>query len=301
MKRSGSFLGDACTVWPPWHYLLLFAALTLFFGCQRTYEVVRDKQDALDKQTSKPPVWSPPADGSVHLALGNPSNAGQNDKDNFLISGSGSVISYNQSRGTANWISWRTTYADLGPSLLRPRFQPDPRLPAGFTAITSFDFSGSGYDRGHLVPSADRFADKMLNEETFFMTNIVPQTPALNQYPWHKLELYIRSQVRRRDGFDAYQIAGVYGEKFKLKGKVVVPTNCWKVVILLPRGKTLQDIKENTKVIAVDMPNIDGIENEDWRKYRTTVRAIEERTGYDLLSAISRRLQDELETRFDKN
>jgi endonuclease G len=133
------------------------------------------------------------------------------------------------------------------------------------------------------------------------MTNIVPQTPALNQFPWHKLEFYVRTQVRRHHGYDAYQIAGVYGEKAKLKVKVVVPTNCWKVVVLVPRGQALQDINEKTRIIAVDIPNIDGIENDDWKNYLTTVRAIEERTGYDLLSAISRRLQDELETRIDGN
>ncbi|NOT46379.1 MAG: DNA/RNA non-specific endonuclease, partial [Acidobacteria bacterium] len=158
-----------------------------------------------------------------------------------------------------------------------------------------YDYSGGGYDRGHMVPSADRFANEKLNKETFMMTNIVPQTGALNQFPWNELELYARSQARR--GFDVYQIAGVYGNKGFLKRQVVVPTNCWKVIAFVPKGRS--EIDERTRIIAVDVPNSDGIENNSWEKYKTTVRAIEERTGYDLLSTLPRELQDKLETRLE--
>jgi endonuclease G len=153
-------------------------------GCESVRERITERNDTDRSQPSPQP--------SVHLFFGNPSNANQSDPGNYLIVGEGSVISYNDSRGTPNWVSWRTAKSDLGPSLKRPEFRPDPRLPAWFARISYSDYSGSGYDRGHVVPSADRFADKILNEETFFMTNIVPQTPALNQYAWEKLESYAR-------------------------------------------------------------------------------------------------------------
>ena len=178
----------------------------------------------------------------------------------FLIVGDGSVISYNNRRGTANWVSWKTTRADVGKTLPRPNFRPDPRLPGWYNRIGQYDYSGSGYDRGHLVPSADRFGDPRLNQETFLMTNIVPQTGALNQYPWNKLENYARSQARGR--FDVYQIAGVYGDAGRLKGKITVPTNCWKVVMIVPRGASADDLNERIRIIAVDMPNIEGIEDD---------------------------------------
>lgn len=233
----------------------------------------------------------------AQLAFGNPSNAtgDPTNIDNFLIVGEGSVISYNNSRGTANWVSWRTTKDDLGEKRARPDFQPDPRLPKGYWQISPSDYSRSGFDRGHLVPNADRFAEPRLNEETFFMSNIVPQTEALNQYPWNMQELFIRSQVWR--GFDAYQIAGVYGDKGRLEGKVTVPTNCWKIVVFLPKGNTPDKIDGNTRVIAVDMPNIDGIEEEPWQKYKTTIRSIEEKTGLDFFASMPRALQDTIETR----
>lgn len=177
------------------------------------------------------------------------------------------------------------------PSLKRPEFRPDPRLPTWFTRISHSDYSASGYDRGHLVPSADRFGDEALNEETFFMTNIVPQTPELNQYPWEKLESYARGQARR--GFDVYQIAGAYGTQEMLKGKVAVPTNCWKIIVVMPQGRA--DIGDRTRLIAVDMPNEDGIEQGGWERFRTSIRAIEEKIGYDFFGFLPLETQDPVE------
>lgn len=234
----------------------------------------------------------------AHLTFGNPSNAGETDDDNFLVIGARSVFSYNNSRGTVNWVSWKTTRADLGESISRPDFRPDPRLPPRFRKINYYDYSGSGFDRGHMVPSADRFGDAKLNEETFMMTNIVPQSAALNQYPWNKLESYARSQAWR--GWEVHQIAGVYGNAGILNRKVVIPTNCWKVIMLLPKGLPVERLDARTRLIAVDMPNIPGIENEPWEKYRTTVRAIEQRTGYDFFSHLDPRLQESLETRLER-
>ena len=252
-----------------------------------------------NKITGQPETAPPIISASLHLAFGNPSNATMDagHDENYLVVGDGSAFSYNNSRGTINWISWKTTRDDLGGSRQRPDFRPDPRLSANYQRIGYYDYSGSGYDRGHMVPSADRFANAKLNEETFMMTNIVPQTGALNQFPWEKLESYARSQARR--GFDVYTIAGVYGDQGTLKRKVVVPTNCWKIIALLPKGRAIDDIDQRTRIIAVDMPNKEGIENDTWEKYKTTIRAIEERTGYDFFAAMPRDLQNTIETRME--
>ncbi len=253
-----------------------------------------------DDNVSNQPANAPPIlPLSVHLAFGNPSNAAMDGDsgENYLVVGAGSAFSYNTSRGTINWISWKTTRADLGDSIPRPNFRPDPRLPAHFQRIGFYDYSGSGYDRGHMVPSADRFANTKLNEETFLMTNIIPQTSALNQFQWEKLESYSRSQARR--GFDVYTIAGVYGKKGVLKSKVVVPTNCWKIIVLLPSGLSIDKISQRTRVIAVDIPNIEGIENDRWENYKTTIRDIEKKTGYDFFASMQRDLQNTLETRME--
>lgn len=274
--------------------LCLLAALAIS-GCQTLHDQFRGEQNS-NSNASQRQAQVPQ---SVHLPFGNPSKASPDpaSENDFLIVGQTSVISYNNARGTANWVAWKTTREDLSDSIPRPDFRPDPRLPKWYKRIGYYDYSGSGYNRGHLVPSADRFRDPRLHEETFMMTNIVPQSGSLNQYPWNDFEQYVRAQVRK--GFDAYQLAGVYGEALRIKGKITAPTNCWKVVVLMPRGKDPSTIDERTRVIAVDMPNEDGLEHEKWGRFRTTPKAIEQRTGLDLFSALPKELQRELETRME--
>ncbi len=120
----------------------------------------------------------------------------------------------------------------------------------------------------------------------------------LNREVWGNFESYSRELVRRGK-VDLYVVAGVYGEKGKLKKKVVVPTNCWKIIVAIPPGADISAVNENTHVIAVDMPNVKGLANTDWRKFRTSVRAIEQKTGFNLLSNLPQNLQDALENKVD--
>jgi endonuclease G len=230
------------------------------------------------------------------LPFGNPSNATPDlsNRSNFLLFKRSFVISYNNERGTLNWVAWRTTMNDLGESLPRPLFEPDPDLPLTFKKVTPTDYSGSGYDRGHMVPSADRFGDPESNAETFLMTNVVPQSADLNQYVWEKLERYARGIVRR--GSDVYTIAGVYGQKARLRSGVIVPTNCWKIIVVLEPGGSALTTDERTRVIAVDMPNDDGIKKIYWQRFRVPVREIEQKTGYNFFSDLPQEMQDRLET-----
>ncbi|HMO81232.1 MAG TPA: DNA/RNA non-specific endonuclease [Pyrinomonadaceae bacterium] len=274
--------------------LFLICSVLIFCACERL------QGDAANEAAQHPAPQArtePDLSASGPLAFGNPSGANINDPDNYLIVDESSVISYNNSRGTPNWVAWKTTRDDLGPAIPRPDFQPDPRLPRTFRAITTFDYSGSGYDRGHLLPSADRFADAKLNERTFYLTNIVPQTPALNRYPWERLESYVRTQARR--GMDLHQISGVYGRQRIIREKLVAPTNCWKIIAVVPRGRRIEDMDPRMRIIAVDMPNITGIENDDWKRYSVTIHEIEQRTGLDFFNHLPSSLSDRLKRRFE--
>ncbi|HEX8286620.1 MAG TPA: DNA/RNA non-specific endonuclease [Pyrinomonadaceae bacterium] len=257
-----------------------------------------------DGRREQPPVPttapnSPEQAAQVYLAFGNPSNASASDPNNFLLVNNYYALSYNRDKGIPNWAAWRISRAELG-DFPRPEpdpFRPDDRLPRGWTRVTPSDYTGSGFDRGHLAPSADRSGSIEGMSETFLMTNMTPQTPDLNRGPWQKLEGYLRTLVTR--GSDVYICAGVYGEKGKLKNKVSIPTNDWKVAVVVPAGTPLSAINENTRVIAVDMPNIKGIKNADWQMYRTTVRHIEQNTGLNLLSNLPQNVQNALETKVD--
>lgn len=63
-------------------------------------------------------------------------------------------------------------------------------------------------------------------------------------------------------------------------GKVTVPSNCWKVLVILPLGENdLDRITTTTRTVAVDVPNPEAVSGKSWQTYQTTVREVERRTG----------------------
>ena len=235
--------------------------------------------------------------------LGNPSNAtsSTSDKDNFLLAKAQYILSYSDTKGGPNWVAWHLQQSDLGAAdRKKSSFHPDADLPAGFKRVTPSDYTNSGFDRGHMCNSADRSNTQAANQVTFAMTNMLPQTPDLNRQVWVKLENYCRTLAGQ--GSEMYIYAGGRGEEKTIgkANKVTVPTHTWKIVVVLPQGRNdLQRIDENTRVIAVDMPNIQGIGADRWQKYITTVRDIEGKTNYNFLSTVAQSVQDVIETRKD--
>ncbi len=286
--------------------ILILLVILCVWGIKKVWQGATNRNENTDTtQTAPPqktnePIASVEQAQRVYLALGNPSGATQSasNANNYLMVNNAYALSYNNQKGTPNWVSWRITEADFGGAERQNNFRPDPNLPKEFTRITPTDYTGSGFDKGHLCPSADRSSSPEANGETFYMTNMVPQTPDLNRNVWNDFETYSRELVKKGK-VDLYVIAGVYGEKGKLKKKITVPTNCWKVIVAVPQGADFSVINENTHVVAVDMPNAPNLGKPNWRDFRTTVRAIEQKTNLNLLSNLPQNLQDALETRVD--
>jgi endonuclease G, mitochondrial len=236
----------------------------------------------------------------VPLALGNPSQAGDREEapDNFLVSRPQFVLAYNQQNGGPNWVAWHLAASDLGSVEREDAFRPDPLLPEE-CQIRPGDYQGSGFDRGHQCPAGDRTSSAEENAATFVMSNMLPQTADLNREVWRELEEYCRTLVGR--GNELYIVCGGDGSRRRIaQGRVNVPRSCWKVILVLPQGDDdLQRIENGTRVIAVDVPNVNGIKEHSWRRYITTVDAIEQATGYDFLSSVPMDTQAALEARID--
>jgi endonuclease G len=243
---------------------------------------------------------SPP--GNLDPALGNPSAAttDPNNKNNYLLVKRQYVLSYNNDKGEPNWVAWYLQSSDIGNAERQNNFHPETALPEGFKRVTPGDYTGTGYDRGHVCNSKDRTATEEDNSETFSMANMLPQTPDLNRQVWESLESYSRTLAQQ--GNRLYIIAGGYGSA-KMIGranKVNVPTNCWKIVVVLPPGSgDITQMDKNTRVIAVDMPNVQGIANDSWQKYVTTVRDIEQKTGYQFFTKSPPDVREAIETKRD--
>jgi endonuclease G, mitochondrial len=236
---------------------------------------------------------------SVHLSLGNPSQATTNinNPDNYLMVKPQYVLSYNRSKGTANWVSWQLNKSWFGDAPRQDNFRPDNSLPEGWERIKPTAYSASGYDRGHVTPSADRTRTPEDNTATFLMTNMMPQTPDNNRNTWGNLEDYSRELVSQ--GKELYIIAGPVGSKGKLKNLVTIPQSTWKIVVVLDNpGTGLKGMTANTRVIAVNIPNNEQLDN-NWQVYRTSVDNIEKLTGYDFLSNTSPNIQRVIESKVD--
>jgi endonuclease G, mitochondrial len=247
---------------------------------------------------------------SEHLVMGNPSAAvtNVNAPSNYLLVKSQFAISYNRDQGKANWVSWRLASNWIGSAPRQNDFRADNTLPSGWYQVTNSDYSGSGFDRGHYSPSADRTSTVADNSATFLMTNMMPQAPDNNQGPWEALESYCRTLVSQ--GNELYVIAGSYGvggvgSNGRMTtiagGRITVPNRTWKVIVVLPNasGNDAARVTASTRVIAIDMPNQNGIRNNSWGSYRTSVDAIERSTGYDILSTVSGSVQAVVEARVD--
>lgn len=243
-----------------------------------------------------------------NMLLGNPSNATADisNYDNYLYDHTYYIESYNRDKNEPNWVSWYVGSASLGSTDRSDDFRPDTGLPSGWYEVPASGYSGSGFDRGHNCPSGDRTSTLAANQSTFLMDNMIPQAPNNNEQTWANLEEYGRSLVAAGD--EIYVIMGSYGSGGTGSsgsattvdgGKVVVPSNIWKVIVVLPNGNNdLSRITTATRVIAVNTPNINTISS-DWTQYITSVKAIENATGYTLLSAVPASVRTVLENKVD--
>jgi endonuclease G len=133
----------------------------------------------------------------------------------------------------------------------------------------------------------------------------VPQAPRHNREVWKKLEEYERQLMN--DGNDIYILAGTTGtggtgqngfSTSLANGKLTVPATLWKILVVIPAGSddTFQ-VTENTRIIAVNIPNNQTAADKPWRAYTLSVDDLESLTGYDFLSNVPLDIQRIVERR----
>lgn len=246
------------------------------------------------------PTATPTPSTSVHLTMGNPSGATVNVgvPTNYLMEKPQYALSYHRDNGRPNWVAWHLDTGWLGSTPRQDDFRADTSLPVGWYQVSGTDYSGSGYDRGHMCPSADRTKTVADNSATFLMTNMIPQAPTNNQQTWANLESYCRTLAN--SGNELYIISGGFGNSgFIAGGRVAIPTTTWKVIMVLPAGTNdVSRVTTATRLIAVSVPNNNSVVS-DWRQYRVSVDNVENLTGYDFFSNVSPSIQSVIESVID--
>ena len=193
----------------------------------------------------------------------------------------------------AAWVAYRLTRTEVEyrGAERSNRFLPDPKVrERGWpTAVTS-DYTHSGYDRGHLLPSADRDDTPRENAATFYLSNISPQRPVLNRGVWKSLEEQVRRWAVTYDSI--YVVTGgiLSPELDRIKGGVGVPEYFFKVVLVRDG--------EEYRCVGFLIPNGKEISGK-FIDYLVPVDEVESRTGYDFFPLLSDSIEERIEALCD--
>lgn len=210
-----------------------------------------------------------------------------------IISHTGYCLSYNNKTNCPNWVAWELTRQEAkaqGPR--SDEFAPDPQVEER-SRVTTDDYRGSGYDRGHMCPAADMKWSPTAQRECFYMSNMCPQLHALNAGGWEKLE----SACRRWAGQEGsvYIVSGPVfndGRKVRTIGRehqVRVPDGFFKVVLSLNKGKE--------KAIGFYYANNER--SQTMESAAMSVDEIERMTGYDFFYLVEDNLENRVEAHYN--
>jgi endonuclease G len=168
------------------------------------------------------------------------------------------------------------------------KFEVDRRTEA---RVAPDEYSGSGYDRGHLAPNfgiATRYG-REAQRETFLMSNITPQRHALNAGLWRELELKIATNYPARYE-EVWVLTGpVFGAgAASLRGRVRIPEAFFLIVIDEHEGRL--------RTLAFIVPQ-DAPAGAEPGRFLTSIAEIQRRTGLDFLVELEDAAEREVEGR----
>ncbi|GJM32685.1 MAG: endonuclease [Saprospiraceae bacterium] len=195
------------------------------------------------------------------------------------------TLSYSEEHEQAEWTAHILTKENLDKEWQKreDNFRPDDKVKTG--SSTPNDYRGSGYDRGHLVPSADMAFDQEAMKETFLMSNISPQSSNFNKGVWRELEELTRNWAKKFG-----QLYVITGPVLAMETKGTIGDN--EVSIPAAYFKVLLDLTEpGLKGIAFVIPN--EVTFEPLYKFATSIDAVEGLTGLNFFPEL---MDEDLET-----
>ena len=142
------------------------------------------------------------------------------------------VVSYNKDTRQPNWVAWHLTADHTDGNVGRPTtaWHEDTDVPEPRAQF--YDYSRTGWDRGHHCPAGDNKWDADAMYESFLMTNASPQHKTLNSGIWNQIEINCRNYARRHGSL--YIVCGplFYDQEHDTIGPncIPVPEAFFKVV-----------------------------------------------------------------------
>lgn len=211
-------------------------------------------------------------------------------KTDVILVYHGFVVCYNTTRLIPDWVAYELTAEELSGEVPRARgfsMDLDYKAPQAMRE----DYSYSGWDKGHMAPSADMKWSQVAMNESFYLTNICPQDPVLNGRDWHTLEKYVRGWASKFGSvwvvcgpYVTVNASGTIGER-----KVTVPDGFFKAV-LRREGKEWHSIAFLFTNDSSKQPVRDAV---------VSVNEVEALTGLDLFTNLKRRIEEKVESQAD--
>lgn len=260
--------------------LVLLAALYFAFGQGQENEVapLQEKESSLSVDTDNVRYEIP---------------VSTKERAEILLEQYSYTVSYNPDLCIPNWVAWELNEEKLVVRESRnSKFMPNPKLPDD-EAVTTKEYSGSGWDRGHMCPAGDNKYHWRAMNESFYMTNICPQNHNLNRGDWKELEEACR---RWAEVEPVYIVCGpinyrtpkygYIGKEFKIR----IPDAFFKVVLTGVQSG-------NPRAVGFVYKNEAGNNKRD--KYVNSVDEVERITSMDFFSALPEDVENRIEATCD--
>lgn len=218
-----------------------------------------------------------------------------NYKSWFRILNNGDfLIGYSDYQLNPLWVAYKLQLPLRSSHKKRPSgFDSDWR---SFLRVKHSDYTGSGFDRGHLAPNyaiAKNYG-RAAQLKTFLMTNISPQQPDLNRGAWKELEMHIVDEWLVQNQVLWIQTGGIFQTEARLKNTLIaIPDAFYKII-------ATYDADDNIRVIAFVLSQSTG-KNADFEDFVVSVDFIEEHTGLDFFAQLPKEQQAQLEAGVDKD
>jgi endonuclease G len=183
-------------------------------------------------------------------------------------------LSYSETDKQAEWVAYYLTPASInGPQKRSSKFLADPLLS---NPVGPSSYSKSGYDRGHLCPAADMKLNTVSMTESFYISNMSPQTPSFNRGIWSKLEDKVRDWALQKNGL--YVVTGPLLNKScgTVNQKITVPCAYYKIVF--------KQTKAGVEAIAFLLANAGS--TQPLKQFVVTIDYLETLTGIDFFASL---------------
>jgi len=198
------------------------------------------------------------------------------DTHDEIIFHLGYAFLYSEEHEQALWVAYELTKEETQKIFDRSnKFMVDPKVKTG--TANDKDYLNSGYDRGHLAPASDMGWSQTAMAESFYYSNMSPQTPSFNRGIWKKLEEKIRTWAIENNSI--YIVTGPVltpGLKTIGPNNVSVPKYYYKVI--------LDYSNPEIKGIGFILPN--EASSKPLQTYAVTIDSVEIFTGIDFYPSL---------------